>query len=208
MLLSESDLERYRADLGGGCGFARRTMNDEESLRAAIHEHITIVPYDRSWPHRFAEEEARLVSLFGESLIAIEHIGSTAVPGLFAKPVIDIMAAVDSLDTADALIPRLCENGYTTSAEFNATLKDRRWLMRHSGGHRTHHLHLMVEGGAEWDRTIAFRNLLRENAAVRSDYAALKQSLAESVGSDRDAYTAAKTKFIESAIKNSRTAHP
>lgn len=179
-------------------------MNEEDSLRAAIHEPVVIVPYDPRWPALFIAERDRLIALFGTALGPLEHIGSTSVPGLGAKPVIDIMAGVPSLEVADRLLPELCRNGYTTSAEFNATLLDRRWLMRHAEGRRTHHLHLVVPESEHWQATLAFRDLLRSDAAIRHEYAALKRALAESRGADREAYGEGKSRFIATALQRTK----
>lgn len=170
-----------------------------DSLEQAILERVQLVPYDLQWPVRFEQEKRRLRGLCPE-LEEIEHIGSTAVPGLAAKPVIDLLAAVASMAVADALIPRLCENGYVTSAEFNATLRDRRWLMRHAEGRRTHHLHLVLPGSDAWHSTLQFRDLLRSKPALAEAYVRLKQSLVEQMGADREAYTAAKGEFVRRAI--------
>ncbi len=177
-------------------------MPEDDSLRRAIEEPVRISPYDPSWPGQFTVEKNRLLDLFPGVFPAIEHIGSTAVPQLPAKPVIDLMAGVRSLAEADAVLPGLCENGYTTSAEFNATLIDRRWLMRHAEGHRTHHLHLVIFEGEEWRRRIKFRDILRTNPGISRQYQELKAKLAETVGSDREAYTEAKSEFIKETLKN------
>jgi GrpB-like predicted nucleotidyltransferase (UPF0157 family) len=117
---------------------------ESESLQLAIHESVQIISYDPGWPEKYELEKDRLLSLFPEAFLAIEHIGSTAVPQMAAKPIIDLLGGVRSIAEADLLLPALYENGYTTSVEFNASLGDRRWLMRHAGGHRTHHLHLVI----------------------------------------------------------------
>jgi len=115
---------------------------------------LTAVEYlpHNSESRRVAQSIAGLITTPANNL-QIEHVGSTAVPGLPAKPVVDLMATVDSMALADRLIPRLLENGYVTSAEFNATLGDRRWLMRHADGHRTHHLHLVLPDSSAWRDT-------------------------------------------------------
>jgi GrpB-like predicted nucleotidyltransferase (UPF0157 family) len=121
-------------------------MTDEESLAAAIHEDVSLHAHDPAWKQAFEQERDRLHALPG-TFVAIAHIGSTAVAGLVAKPIIDMMAAVESLHDVDALIDGLCNHGYTTSRQFNATLTDRKWLMRWRDGHRTHHLHIVVAAG-------------------------------------------------------------
>jgi GrpB-like predicted nucleotidyltransferase (UPF0157 family) len=176
-------------------------MNDDESLRRAINEKVEIVDFDPSWAATFAEESRRLRSLFPGAFFRIEHVGSTAVPELPAKPIVDLIAAIESMEAADALLPSLCANGYATSAEFNATLVDRRWLMRHTNGRRTHHLHLVLRDGKDWIEKLAFRDLLRTEPALRADYAALKRELAASFGANRDGYTDAKGDFIRAALE-------
>jgi GrpB-like predicted nucleotidyltransferase (UPF0157 family) len=175
-------------------------MLESESLRLAIQEPVRLFPYDPSWPLRFEQERARLHVLCPGLFLAIEHIGSTAVPMSSAKAVIDLMAGVRSLAQADEIMPLLGADGYATSAEFNATLVDRRWLMRHSEGHRTHHLHLVVFEGGEWDKHLAFRNALRGSAEIRLRYEKLKLELMGNFGSDREAYTAMKTDFVKETL--------
>ncbi len=161
---------------------------------------VEIQPYDPQWPARFAVERARLLQLLPESFLGIEHFGSTAVPGLAAKPVIDILAGVESMRVADELLDPLCEAGYDTSKEFNATLKDRRWLMLHKDGQRTHHLHLVIFGDVNWRRSLAFRDALRGDHALAQRYEFLKQTLAKQPPDDREAYTAAKGAFVDAAL--------
>ena len=179
-------------------------MLEDDSLQQAISEPVRLSPYDPAWPQKFDDERNRLLALYPATFVAIEHIGSTAVPRLTAKPVIDLMAGVRLISDADAILPGLCENGYATSAEFNATLVNRRWLMRYSEGRRTHHLHLIIFGGDDWDRRIKFREILRADLEISHQYHELKARLVEAVGSDREAYTAAKTAFIESALRSAR----
>ena len=176
-------------------------MNEEESLHQAIRERVRIVPYDPAWPEKYEEERERLVTLAPSAFVAIEHVGSTAVTGMAAKPIIDIAVGVRSMADADELLITLCANGYSTSAVFNATLIDQRWLMRHAGGHRTHHLHLVIHEDREWRRKIAFRNALRADAKAAIRYHVLKTRLALDKGSDRDAYTSAKTEFVEEVLR-------
>ena len=173
---------------------------ESEQLQRAIHEKVEITDYDPEWPQRFDAELQRLKQLCGARLSKIEHIGSTAVPGLPAKPVIDIIAVVPSIDEAESLVKLLCANGYNTSADFNATLKDKRWLMRQHEGHRTHHLHLVLPQSPEWQNKVRFRDLLRKDPNLRRSYIELKRRLADEIGSDREAYTDAKTEFVRNAL--------
>ncbi|MCC5811878.1 MAG: GrpB family protein [Ectothiorhodospiraceae bacterium] len=175
-------------------------MDEEESLGRAIREEVAIFPYDRGWPYLFEEERDRLLCLFPGYFLAIEHVGSTAVPGLSAKPVIDMLAGVESISRADELMEPLCQARYATSMEFNASLVERRWLMRWSKGRRTHHLHLVVHGSEEWERRLAFRDMLRADAELANRYAQNKLAWAAEFRSDREAYTAAKGHFIQEAL--------
>jgi GrpB-like predicted nucleotidyltransferase (UPF0157 family) len=176
-------------------------MIEAESLQRAIDEPVRLVPYDPSWPQLFDLEKSRLQAICSGAFLGIEHIGSTAVPTLSAKPVIDLMAGVHSLAQADEVLPFLCENGYTTSAQFNATLVDHRWLMRHSEGYRTHHLHLLIFEGSEWLKRLMFRDALRKSPEIRFRYEKLKLELAKSFGLDREAYTAMKTNFVRETLQ-------
>jgi GrpB-like predicted nucleotidyltransferase (UPF0157 family) len=153
---------------------------------------IVIVEYDPAWPGRFESERERLRPLLPEA--EIHHIGSTAVPGLPAKPIIDLMALVEELDAPIAALVE--QGGYQYPEAFNATLSHRRWLCRPTAAHRTHHLHL-VDEREELARHLRFRDRLRASATLRDEYARLKHELAERTGGDREAYTEAKSAFVE-----------
>ena len=165
-------------------------------------DNITLEPANPDWPRLFEEEKARLLADFGSRFIAIEHSGSTAVTGLDAKPVIDILGGVASMDEADALLEPLCAAGWDTSPEFNATLPDRRFLLRWPEGVRTHHLHLVVYGGEPWQAILAFRDRLRSHPEIAESYQELKYNLAVTHKTDRFAYTEAKTAFISSVLED------
>ncbi|WP_096671137.1 GrpB family protein [Polaromonas sp. AET17H-212] len=173
-------------------------MNNADALHAAIHEEVALQAYDKRWPTRFVAERDRLLALFPLIFVDIEHIGSTAVPGLVAKPIVDLLAGVETMAMARSLTKPLREAGYTTSAEFNATLTDRQWFMRWADGRRTHHLHIAVQGGPAWTRHLRFRDALRASPVLAARYAALKAELAVRHPTDREAYTNAKTAFVNS----------
>jgi GrpB-like predicted nucleotidyltransferase (UPF0157 family) len=191
------DLEAFLPDRSEP-GWTR--LAETRSLAAAINEHVRLRAHDPAWAAAFDLERTRLQALLPGAFLAIEHIGSTAVAGLLAKPVVDIMAGVASLDDVDARIARLCDNGYTTSAEFNATLSDRKWLMRWLDGRRTHHLHIVVHGEAQWVDRLAFRDALRSDPALAARYAELKVDLAATHASDREAYGEAKAGFVRAVV--------
>ena len=171
-------------------------MTEAQSLTRAIHEDVVLCPYNPEWPTRFLAERERLLSMFPTQLLDVQHFGSTAIPGMPAKPIIDILAGVASMAMADALMEPLLQSGYTTSTEFNATLLDRRWLMRWADGRRTHHLHLVVLDGTQWRRRLHFRDALQASRELATGYAELKRQLAALHMADREAYTLAKTEFI------------
>lgn len=125
--------------------------------------------------------------------LRLHHIGSTAVRGLAAKPVIDMMALVEDLDAPLAAL--VDQAGYHHPEAYNATLTGRRWLCRPSASHRTHHLHL-VDDQEELARHLRFRDALREDPRLATEYAALKRDLAERLADDREGYTEAKTAFV------------
>lgn len=127
----------------------------------------------------------------------IEHVGSTAVPGLAAKPVIDVMVGVESLDASRAALPLLEALGYTY-APYRADVMH--WLCKPSFAHRTHHLHLVPFESALWRDRLAFRDALRADAALARRYEALKRELAAKFRDDREAYTEGKTPFVEAVL--------
>jgi GrpB-like predicted nucleotidyltransferase (UPF0157 family) len=163
---------------------------------------IELVPYDPGWPPRFAEERARLAPLLAPWLCGtIEHIGSTAVPGLVAKPVIDLMAPVRSLADARPAIAALAAAGY---CHFPYQADVMHWFCKPSPALRTHHLHLVPVDGALWRDRLAFRDALRRQPDVAQAYAALKRALATRFPDDREAYTEGKTAFVAQVLAAAR----
>jgi len=120
---------------------------------------------------------------------------------LDAKPIIDILGGVTSLDEADVLLGPLCAFGWDTSPEFNATLADRGFLLRWSGGVRTHHLHLMVCDSGAWHERLKFRDGLWAHPDLAQRYQALKVTLAGRYRDDREAYTGAKSDFLKEVLE-------
>ncbi|MGN6372234.1 MAG: GrpB family protein [Solirubrobacteraceae bacterium] len=153
---------------------------------------VEIVEYDETWPAAFEAERTRLAPLLEGA--EIHHFGSTAVPGLAAKPVVDMIALVNDLD---ALIPGLVERGgYQFPVAFNKTLPRRRFLCYPTAAHRTHHLHL-VDDPDELTRRLRFRDRLRADPALAVEYATLKRDLAARYRDDREAYTDSKAPFVK-----------
>jgi GrpB-like predicted nucleotidyltransferase (UPF0157 family) len=159
---------------------------------------VTIEPYNPAWPALFAFERLLLAPVLAPWLVGpIEHIGSTAVAGLSAKPVIDIMAAVKDLQSSVASIDALKALGYCYS-DYKADVMH--WFCKPSALERTHHLHLVPLNCPLWRDRLAFRDRLLTDEATRRGYAELKLALAAKHRNDRDAHTEAKTDFIRSAL--------
>jgi GrpB-like predicted nucleotidyltransferase (UPF0157 family) len=165
------------------------------SDEAAIH----IVPYDEGWPAQFEIERALLCPILSPWLVgAIEHVGSTAVPGLSAKPVIDIMAGVRGLEESRAAFGDLRAAGYQYASYRTDVMH---WFCKPDFSHRTHHLHLVPYNSALWTERLAFRDYLRSHAVVAAEYAELKERLASAHRNDREAYTEAKGPFVARVVR-------
>ena len=161
---------------------------------------IEIVDYEPEWPRLFEGAAARLRAAAPSLIVAVEHIGSTAVPGLAAKPIVDLMPAVAAghRDELDRCVGPIVALGYEYIAAYEDELPYRRFL-RLRAADRRHNVHLVEQGGEFWVRHRAFRDILRTHPPVAADYADLKRSLALRYDDVND-YAAAKTEFIESTL--------
>jgi GrpB-like predicted nucleotidyltransferase (UPF0157 family) len=160
---------------------------------------VRVVPYGEAWPALYAEEAARLAPVLasaGVSLV-LEHTGSTAVPGLAAKPIIDILAGLErEADRAPAIVA-LRGAGYVHRGEQEIPGRDFfRW-----GEPRQYHLHLTLVGSAFWHNQRAFRDWLRTHADAAAGYMALKQALARQFPEDRESYIRGKTEFVAEVLR-------
>lgn len=157
------------------------------------------MPYDPTWPARFEAERVAIAEAIGESIIGgIHHVGSTAVPGLAAKPIIDILVGVRSLEGSRACFEPLEQIGYLYAPYLSAEMH---WFCKPNPSRRTHHLHLVPQGSKRYVDELAFRDRLRSDPSVAEEYLALKQRLAGRFANDRDAYTNAKSAFICRALR-------
>ncbi len=161
---------------------------------------VVIVDYDPRWPAMYEEERQRILDATGDLIVAMEHIGSTAVPGVGAKPIIDLMAAVDSLADAEKCIEPLKTVGYEYVPEYNEIMPERRYFHKGPPARRTHHLHMVELTGDFWTRHLLFRDYLRAHPKEAQEYHRLKKELSARYGRDREGYTEAKASFIESVI--------
>jgi len=159
-----------------------------------------VVPHDVSWSARFRIESRLLHVALSDLATAIEHIGSTSVPGLAAKPVIDMLVGVGSLAAFEARADRLSVYGYEYVPEYERVLPDRRFFKRVVRGARTHHVHVVEKGGVYWKRYLKFRDHLRADPWLAARYAEVKRRLAARFRFDRDAYTNGKTGFVEAVL--------
>jgi GrpB-like predicted nucleotidyltransferase (UPF0157 family) len=160
---------------------------------------VHVVPYDPAWVAKFEAEKAYLETLLAPWRYGpIEHVGSTAVVGLCAKPVIDVMVGVSSLIESEPAKHALIEAGYQYSDYMTHIMH---WFCKPSFAMRTHHLHLVPYQSPLWRARLKFRDVLRSDAAVAAEYAALKTDLAKKFEFDREAYTEAKAPFIERVLE-------
>jgi len=157
----------------------------------------TIVEYSSSWQKLFEQEKALLENPLEGIGAVIEHIGSTAVVGLAAKPIIDIMIGLPDFFLADRLVPRVVGLGYEYIAKYEDVMPHRRYFKKMNNATATHHIHMVEIGSEFWERHILFRNYLRENPDAAMAYASLKKSLAEREWQDGNQYADAKTEFIK-----------
>jgi len=176
-------------------------MPSDEPVLGLRRGTTVVREYDPRWAEEFGREELLLRRALEELASGIEHVGSTAVPGLAAKPVLDLAVALVDPSTFAEVRRRLATCGY-----------DYRGDLGSEGGHvfakgpdsgRTHYLHLHDAGSDQWRRYLAFRDKLRTDQRTRDDYAALKRDLAERFPSDRRSYLAGKAAFIRETLARS-----
>ena len=167
---------------------------------------VTITPYNPNWPVLFEQEKARIQGALGVHAISIQHIGSTSVPGLGAKPIIDVMIAVPSLEEADAFcIQPMIALGYEYVKTFETEIPHRRYFRKSDEtGVRTHHVHMVVINSDWWVDHLLFRDFLRADSNARRAYEAYKRKLAESEWNDSNDYAEAKTDFILKTMEDAR----
>jgi len=163
---------------------------------------VKVVDYDFSWPLLFEGEKAKILSVIAKKVVSIEHVGSTAVPGLGAKPIIDIMVGIRHLSDARGCIEPLETIGYEYVPEYEDSLPERRYFRKGPSNvpNKHYHLHMVEYGGDFWIRHLLFRDYLRAHPQVAGEYYRLKKELAAKYGLNREAYTEAKTLFIESIV--------
>ena len=158
---------------------------------------VRLVDYDPRWPALFQAEAARLDSVVAPLSITLQHIGSTAIPGLCAKPVLDILAGYDDPARLEDSIAALAAAGYVHRGERG--IPGREFFRR--GTPRAYHIHLARRGGAFWQDHLRFRDALRADATLRDGYARVKRELAAQFPTDREAYIEGKTSFVLDVLR-------
>jgi len=154
-----------------------------------------LVPHDPAWAEEFGREAGAIAAALGDVLLEVHHIGSTAIPRIVAKPVIDILAVVTAAGPLDGRAPRLEALGYRGLGELG--IAGRRYFRKERApGIRTHHVHAFAAGSPEIRRHLDFRDYLRTHRDAAKAYAALKRDLARRHPGDRRAYSEGKTEFI------------
>lgn len=167
---------------------------------------VIVAPYSARWPALFDTLRDELHEGFAPGAVRIEHIGSTAVPGLAAKPVIDILLGAPSLDAIEARVDALADCGYRYVPEYERELPMRRYFVRTA--ELRVHLHGVAFDSPLWRDHLAFRDALRADAELRDRYTALKLALARAHALEKPAYTAAKGPFISSVLDSVRRTAP
>ncbi|SDL84320.1 GrpB family protein [Sediminibacillus halophilus] len=155
---------------------------------------VEVVPYNDQWPKLFLKEAAAIKEIFGDELIDVHHIGSTSVPGLAAKPIIDIMPVVRKIENVDKYNQQIAAIGYEGKGEFG--IPGRRYF-RKGGENRSHHVHIFQQRDKGVNRHLAFRDFLREHPNIARKYGAKKQELAAQFPSDIEAYRNGKDQLVQ-----------
>jgi GrpB-like predicted nucleotidyltransferase (UPF0157 family) len=163
-------------------------------------EPLILCEYDGSWPERFAALAERQRAALGAIVLAVEHVGSTAVPGLAAKPIIDLDVVIRRGHVPEA-ISCLGKRGYVHEGDLGVAGRE---AFRGPPEHPSHHLYVLEEGAAELARHVAFREALRASADLRNRYASLKRSLAVRHAEDRAAYWSGKCRFIQAVLEGAQ----
>jgi GrpB-like predicted nucleotidyltransferase (UPF0157 family) len=166
----------------------------------SVDESIHLEPYDERWAERFREERDALARELGGDAAGIEHIGSTAVPGLAAKPIVDLMIGVHDFTSADRIVAKLCLLGYEYLGE--AGVPGRLYLRKRSA--RDFNAHIVLHGGDHWSNNLAIRDYLRADAREREHYEARKKDIVQSGAVTLLDYSERKSDFIAGLLERAK----
>lgn len=161
---------------------------------------VVVSPYSAEWPSCFRVIREELLAVISPIAVTVEHIGSTSVPGLAAKPVIDVLLGARSLAEVESNIEALGDLGYAYVKKYEDVLPMRRYFVKSPAASFRVHLHAVELGSHLWLEHLAFRDALRSDPALRARYQSLKLQLAHAFADDKAAYSAAKDPFVQSVI--------
>jgi GrpB-like predicted nucleotidyltransferase (UPF0157 family) len=157
---------------------------------------VEVVPYDPRWREAFEAEAKQVAAALGENVVAIHHIGSTAIPGIYAKPAVDFLVEVRDITEVDGRSSAMESLGYEVMGEYG--IPGRRYFRKDNReGIRTHHIHAFEAGSAEAERHLAFRDYMIAHPADAQRYSELKRKLAEEHTQSFDGYMDGKDEFIK-----------
>jgi len=156
---------------------------------------IEVAPYDPGWVREFEREAAQWRDVLGDEIVAVHHVGSTAIPGLAAKPIIDLLVVVRNIERVDDLDAEMTARGYLPRGEYG--IPGRRYFIKGTEIHRTHHIHVFGIGNPDIPRHLEFRDYVIAHSEVAREYGRLKEELAAAHPHDIDAYIAGKDGFIK-----------
>lgn len=165
---------------------------------------VVLAPSSELWPLAFGEVRDELLVVFSGVQVEVEHIGSTSVPGLSAKPVLDVLLGAASFAAIEQRIAGLERVGYEYRRSYEQFIPDRRYFVRPESETMRVHLHAVVKGGSIWQNHLHVRDALRRDPHLREEYQSIKVSLATRFHNDKDAYTAAKDPFIRRVLDDKR----
>ena len=190
------------ANDGSACGSSRQNRLCRASKTATVGKStVDLVEYSEDWPRMFEEAASVLRAVLGDRALLVEHIRSTSVPGLIAKPTIDIAVGVRSLDDVYEFRQALEALGYDFRSGFH---DDHLMVRKIVGDERAQHVHFRVYPSAEFEDWILFRDLLRRDESARGAYADEKRELATRFYEDRGSYVEAKTGIVERLLTQAR----
>lgn len=156
---------------------------------------VVVVAPNRGWREAFEAEAARLRSILGENVLEVHHIGSTAIPGIAAKPIIDVLPVVRHIERVDETTAAMTASGYKAWGEFG--IAGRRYFTRDENGKRAHNVHVYAAGNPEITRHLAFRDYMNAHPEEARAYGRLKEKLAQEFPTDFEAYMDGKHTFVQ-----------
>ena len=179
---------------------SKKSEPSKQPLLGLKRGELSISPYREEWKNLFETEKKDIEKAIGDYIEDIQHVGSTSIPGMSAKPILDIAIAVKDFEKARICIEPLSKMGYAFKGENG--IPRRHYFLK--GEPCTHHIHLLEKTSEVWERLILFRDYLRSNQNTAEEYKQLKIDLSERLQGDRNSYRIAKSDFVEEVIRKSR----